>query len=94
MQADLMKHPILPEHISRYIEKCGKDDPKLLGMGTTLVGILINYHVIVIWVNCGDSRVLESETNTLDTVVYRPFAPVISPVIMRTGDRQLYWGQL
>lgn len=52
------------EHISRYIEKCGKDDPKLLGMGTTLVGILINYHDCY-WVNCGDSRVYLFRDNTL-----------------------------
>jgi len=44
------------EHINRYVESLGASDPKLEGMGTTLVGVVFNYNDLY-WVNCGDSRV-------------------------------------
>lgn len=38
-----------------YLLQRGLDEVELMGMGTTLVG-LIFYHDMLLWMNCGDSR--------------------------------------
>lgn len=44
------------EHVTRYINKCGDTYPHQKNMGTTLVGMMVNYNDLY-WVNCGDSRI-------------------------------------
>ncbi len=44
------------DHVSRDIANSSKNEPLYSGMGTTLVGLAVNYNDLY-WVNCGDSRI-------------------------------------
>jgi len=42
--------------INNIIDSKGREEPRYLGMGTTLVGFAY-YHGLYFWMNCGDSRI-------------------------------------
>ena len=50
--------------INNIIDSKGREEPRYLGMGTTLVGFAY-YHGLYFWMNCGDSRIYRLHADTL-----------------------------